>query len=519
MTEDTKNEGQVMPQKVEVKVDEEALKKSIADSSPSAGKETPQAEEKVEEKEKIVITDEIRDNALKKPTFKIMYVGDDDSHLAPFRGSTILRTFVSFYEQQANIEYYTMSSNKLGKITLKDLEDVNILWIDNISDFRSAKNLTDVQQEIMDQIDPNWKTNMQTMSTDAPEKIQEYAKKLNKKRSDILRVVYCIDEFVWEGTVGRSRDVGTVQLIETIMNISDAIIVPTHELKESIEYFKFTQDPDKEIYVIPSSVNTDFFPLFKNFKRTGKTQMTSQLRDKPKILIKGLAVPKNVEQFIVENHKKYQLTLCSVDDVNDHIKGMIQRGKIGHIYHWANPYVNRRNIMPTYAIERDGDYDFVIHTKPDDLRGDMFELTTGDEDVLFSIACGSLPISGVNHLGMEEDAKHLGLSGLTFGKDTPSKKIAAMIEKYQTPVLFNEKFGKCRQMVENRISTSPYIIARYFNVMLGKELAHLRALIASEKREELEKEEQAKLDKKIEARATSTDAPANVIEADFNKAK
>ena len=217
------------------------------------------------------------------------------------------------------------------------------------------------------------------------------------------------------------------------------------------------------------------------------------------------------------------ITLCSVDEVNEHIMGLIARKKINHIYHWANPFVNKRNLMPTYAFERDAGFDFVIHTKPDNLKGDMYELTTGDEDILFSISYGALPICGIEHLGYDKDSQHLAISsGLTFGKDTTAKKIVKIIEKHQTPVLFNESFNKCRQKVENRISTSPFIIARYFNVMLGKELAQARTALSKEKQKEYEEQNKEKINKKVEAREKNSEnvkKSENIIEGNFGKEK
>ena len=213
-----------------------------------------------------------------------------------------------------------------------------------------------------------------------------------------------------------------------------------------------------------------------------------------------------------------EITLCSVDEVNDHVMGLIGRKKINHIVHWANPYVNKGNIIPTYAIERDAGYDIVIHTKPDNMQGNMYEITTGDEDILFSISYGAVPICGIDHLGYDEGSKHLGLSsGKTFGKDTPAKKITKMVETLQTPVMFNEAFGKCRQLVEHRLANSPIILARYFSILLGKELSKARNELAKEKRAEIEQEEIEKGKAEMKAVNKLDDKPANVIEGDFKK--
>ena len=471
-------------------------------------------------KDDFILTDELRKKALEKPTFKILYVGDGDTRLSPFRGESMLKTFSNMYAKHAHIELHTASSNFMHSINLEMLKYYNVLWLDNISDFKTAKNLADLQAQLMQELVPNWDKELEALEG-KEEESKEYVKFLDKTRISKLHVIYSLDEFIWDAPVGRSCDIQTVQLIETYIKISDSIIVPTVELKEAMTYYKFVPF-NKDIYVIPSSVSVDFFPLFKNFMRKGKAEV-AQLREKPNVLIKGLTVPKNIESFILENYKKMQITLCSIDEINDHIKFLLEKKKINHIYHWANPYVNKSNLLSTYALERDAGFDFVIHTKPDNMRGNMYEISTGDEDILFSIAYGAIPICGIDHLGYDENTKHLAtISKKTFGKDTPSKKIANIIETLQTPVVFNEIFSKCKQEVEHRISNSPLIGARYFNIMLGKELSKARSLLAKEKRNEIEKEikekdNQEKDSQEKDSQENVNDVPNNIIKGNFNK--
>ena len=54
---------------------------------------------------------------------------------------------------------------------------------------------------------------------------------------------------MWEGAVGRSHDVQSVQIIETFMEIADSIVVPNGELREIIKYYKFVSDENKDIFV------------------------------------------------------------------------------------------------------------------------------------------------------------------------------------------------------------------------------------------------------------------------------
>jgi hypothetical protein len=429
------------------------------------------------------ISEELRERASLKPTFNILFVSDNDSRLSLFRGSTIFKTFEEFYSRQANISCSYVPSTKLASMKLTDFDDYNILWIDNVSSYGAAKNLSTLNIELLNSIDPEWKETVDKLGVNSDETVK-YIKDLNSKREAKLRIIYALDELVWEGPVGRSHDVQSVQIIETFINMADSVVVPTAELRELIKYYKFVSDENKDIFVIPTSVNADMYPLFKDFSRE---KGSPNKFDKPRVLVKGLTIPMNVQKFIAENHKKMKITVCTVGELDEHIMGLIQRQKVTHIYHWANPYVNRRNILATYALERDMAFDFVIHTKPDNLNGQMYELSSGDDDVLMSIASGSLPICGIDHVGYDDESTHLGYaSGLTFGKNSTEKTIKEMIENYSVGVRWNDAFNKCRALVESRIITSPKIISAYFSVMLGRDLSNARNVLAMEAKAKLE---------------------------------
>lgn len=492
-------------------------------------------EQIVDLKSEFQLTDELRELASKRPVFNILYITDGNSRLRPFRGETAIRNFAEFYARHADITYMTAPSSKLAKMTVHDFNDINILWIDNATDYMAARNLSDVHIELLSEIDPNWKETSEKLEAEDKDKALEYVKELSIKRENKLRIIYALDEFIWEGPVGRSHNIQTVQIMETFINISDIVVVPTVELKDMIKYLSsdarsknirpLILDETKPIAVIPTAMNSEFSPIYKNFNRDNKT-MTQTSLSKPKILIKGLSVPKNVETFILENYRKMDITLSSVDEVNDHILGLMSRGKIKHIYHWANPYVNKSNIIPTYAMERDIGYDFVIHTLPDSLEGNAYEVTTGEEDILFAISYGALPICGIEHIiheNVSEDDRidiqegMLGFrAGLTFGKDTSAKKIRSMIEDHTVPVRWNASYNKYRPYVEGRLITSPNIIQGYFVIMLGKQLAMAREAVATEIRLKMESDVNG---------GTSTSYTSNeikdnnVIDVDFKKVR
>lgn len=427
-----------------------------------------------------ILTDDLRQKASQKPVFNILHITNHDSRLSLFRGESILSSFSNFYARLATVNYMVANSGKLGTMSISDFDGTNILILDNITDYVALRNITEIHQQMLNELEPKWKETITGYGENHEASIK-YIRQLNAKREARLKIVYQLDELVWDAPIGRSHDIQSVQIIENFMNLADSIIVPTAELRETITYYKLIFDEAKDIFVVPTSVNYDFFPLLKDFKRDlAKTDV------KPKILIKGLTIPDNIKEFILENHKKMKITLCTVGEINEHIDGLIQRQKIAHIHHWANPFVNSKNFLQTYALERDLAFDIVIHTKADKLEN-MYDLVSGDEDILFSIASGSLPICGIDHLQYEDDSTYLGKTcGITFGKDTTAHKLRELVESYMLPVRWNESFIKCRNLMDSRTASSPKVLASYFGIFLGKEMSEARQLLATETKDKLE---------------------------------
>jgi hypothetical protein len=178
-----------------------------------------------------------------------------------------------------------------------------------------------------------------------------------------------------------------------------------------------------------------------------------------------------------------------VGDLNSSLMDLVARQKVTHIHHWANPGSNKRNFTVTAAMERDVKFDFIMYCMPESLEGNFYELTMGDEDILCAIASGILPICGIEHVGYEKT--HLyNASGLTFGKDTKYEDIKKLIRStYYDFTKWNMAFNKCRIYMENRVTTSPFVMGAYFGVLIGRRKAEERVKAM----EDLKKEEQAKI--------------------------
>ena len=446
-----------------------------------------------------VISDEMRERASQKAKFNILFVSDGDSRLSHLRGELAVNTFSKFYGRIADITYMTAPASRLAGLNADTLGDVNVIWMDNIRGFAPINAMAKLQEDLMEAVDAGWQEKAKKIE-DEDERIK-YIDGIISQRRDKCRIIYAIDEFIWEAPIGRACDIQTVQLVETAMSFSDTIVTPNADLAEAMVHFKFLSEKS-EIIVIPSASNTTFFQLFRNYMRTGRASVES-LREKPNVLVKGLVIPENVQRFIFENKKKMNITICTVGELNPQVSGEVYKGSVSHIKHWADPQVTNRTLTDTYAIERDSAFDVVILTKPEELQGEMYELTSGDEDILFAIHTGSIPISGSADVGYDED--HLSnASGMTFGKDTTAKTIKKMVESVTAiPVKFNEVYGKCRNAVERRIVNDASVMGRYYTALLGKEEAEMRKAVAAEENEKSKSDEK-----------TSDD---NVVAVDFQK--
>ena len=229
--------------------------------------------------------------------------------------------------------------------------------------------------------------------------------------------------------------------------------------------------------------------------------------EKPRVLVKGLAIPENVDEFICENYKKFDITLSSVGEVSDHLKGLLSAGKVRHIYHWANPYVVSGNLYASWAMERDSAFDFTIITKPSELAGKLYEICLGDEDVLFAAASGSLPICGIADLDYEEGLHNVGTSCPNFGSANTAKELREAITSRQVWTRYKEDYGKVRAKVEARLTAGPFTMSRYFSILLGPEKSEFRNEYLEQKKKEAEEAEAQATESRID----------NVVNVDFNK--
>lgn len=442
---------------------------------------------------------------MERKTLNFVYVDGETSHLSEFRGRSALATFEKYWRRLANVGFTHVGVNRFVNM---DIGDNNIIWLDNVRDSGVARKL----QELKD-----------------------------SGNSD-FRIVYALDDFVWEGVAGKATSLRDVGVVEMFLAMADTIVVsnPTIYQLLLVNSGLGLIDESKDVVLIPTAVNSDFYPTYREFKKRQMVNSTDIA--KAKILVKGVSIPDNVQKFISTNYKNYDITVSCVGVLNDHVMGLIENQKIAHSKHWANPDINFRSAPTMFALERDGMYDFTIICKPEEMSNDLYELASGDEDVLFAIASGSVPVCGINHVGYTEDSIFYA-SGLTFGQttykrdengayvedgngnrvvevqETSAEEISAIIKEAYKYTNYNEALRKSVHSISERVMGTPVTLRNYYTALVGSEVADEERKKAKEEYDKMQAANELPPEAPVEEKVDNSgvDAPDNAIAVDFGK--
>jgi hypothetical protein len=336
------------------------------------------------------------------------------------------------------------------------------------------------------------------ISADATEEsLEKESKQRRIMRNLSLRVIYALDEFVWDAPAGRQVNMFTVRMVEDAMIIADEIVVPTMDMMAILKNVQLVSE-DKDVVVINTFVNDILYPLHRINNRA--SHYATVIR-RPKILIKGTQIPTNVQKFIMMDNvtKEYKITISSVSALNPEIYKKMQQTPDGsepevtNIQHWASPVVDYNNFAGTMAIERDVGFDFVITCIPDNIEDNPYELCNADTDNILAVAEGAVTIAGVKGSPFKA-ANHICVaSNLQFSnKDTP-EAIKSLIERWKICANWDEAYKKQRELLKQKTVSSEQIIGGYFHAMLGRSLSDAYAekinaeLEAEKEREKAEK--------------------------------
>ena len=474
---------------------------------------------------KKLIEDGIAANLANKPKFNILYVGDESSRLAYCRGITAMQEFKHFYGNLADISLTIIDSKTFNR-ACPDLTFYNILWIDNISNRTFMAALEEKVNAVMDKLAPDWRKDAEQIKKDSEadrkayedfqaevdakvaefgddedgankylesikEKLDElkqrgtvyeqYIAEANEFRAMTLRVVYALDEFVWEAPAGRRNTIVGAMTVQETMQMADEVIVPNSELAGAIKDLELVSEYT-DVLVIPTFMNEYFYPINKIISRMASL---STIISKPKILVKGTCIPKNVQNFIIYGYDRYDFTICSVGELDDRLMKLLSTPKdpkhtekgpcVRNMIHWANPRVNPRNMQKTIAIERDAAFDFTILTGPDDFSEDIYNVTMTDTDALIAIASGSVAIACIDDAGFKAGSHVCLDTGLTFGKNTKVDDIKGLIAKWSICSNWDTAYEKQKQyLITRRLVSAPNVMGGFFNAMLGRKISLAR---------------------------------------------
>ena len=435
----------------------------------------------------------------KKLEFHILFVSDGNSRLSPLRGAAAMDYFKNVFRTLADVTVTLMTSSGFLR-EQPDLHKYNVLWIDNVTNPKFIHDLAPMLDAYENEICGG---EMEVPTNSRVEDLEKEAKQRRIMRNLSLRVIYALDEFVWDAPAGRQVNMFTARMVEDAMIIADEIVVPTADMMLILKKSNLIPE-DKDVVVINTFVNDTIFPLHRINNRSSHYSTTIR---RPKILIKGTQIPQNVQKFILMDDvtKDYKITISSVGSLSKDIYKKMQQTpdgpepEITTIKHWAVPVETFNAFAGTLAIERDVGFDFVITCVPDDLEDNPYELCNADTDNIIAVAEGAVTIAGVKGSPFKA-ANHICVaSNMQFSKTDTPQAIKSLIEKWKICVNWDEAYKKQRELLEQKTISSEQIMGGFFHAMLGRTLSDayaekVKAEVEAQKA--LEKEEKTKKEKK-----------------------
>jgi len=435
----------------------------------------------------------------KKLEFHILFVSDGNSRLSPLRGAAAMDYFKNVFRTLADVTVTLMTSSGFLR-EQPDLHKYNVLWIDNVTNPKFIHDLAPMLDAYENEICGG---EMEVPTNSRVEDLEKEAKQRRIMRNLSLRVIYALDEFVWDAPAGRQVNMFTARMVEDAMIIADEIVVPTADMMLILKKSNLIPE-DKDVVVINTFVNDTIFPLHRINNRSSHYSTTIR---RPKILIKGTQIPQNVQKFILMDDvtKDYKITISSVGSLSKDIYKKMQQTPDGSepeittIKHWAVPVETFNAFAGTLAIERDVGFDFVITCVPDDLEDNPYELCNADTDNIIAVAEGAVTIAGVKGSPFKA-ANHICVaSNMQFSKTDTPQAIKSLIEKWKICVNWDEAYKKQRELLEQKTISSEQIMGGFFHAMLGRTLSDayaekVKAEVEAQKA--LEKEEKTKKEKK-----------------------
>jgi hypothetical protein len=416
----------------------------------------------------------IEDKVKVKADVDIIHVNDGDSRLFGGRFNEDFAHLCPFYDTLCTFNHISMTSPMFINLYSKlAITKETVVILDNIKnpavfDVLQKMKFSSFQNTVGDTVlDTAYNKDDSEQVSAEKEAKNDAIRKIN------FRIIYLLDELVWDGVGGRGKSIYEARVIEDFLQVADTIIVPTSELRHALIDIGFVAEERKnDITILPFTIPPQIYQVYA--VNTARTY--SSVISKPKILVKGAVIPTNVCEFIVAKHKKYNFTICSGADLPNDLMLLLANGDVRHIVHYSSPSVNYKNITHTYLDERDGRYDFVIHCN----NSLNYDLASGDIDPMLSVACGSIAFACVRKDWFTPETHLCEKTGTTFTPQATYNQIDNMISHACVAVEWNKLYDEQRGSIEVKISDKAVSMARIFAVLIGKDMVKKRFSVGDE---------------------------------------
>lgn len=403
-----------------------------------------------------------------KAEVDIIHVNDGDSRLFGGRFNEDFAHLCPFYDTLCTFNHISMTSGMFINLYSKlAITKETVVILDNIKnpavfEVLQKMKFSSFQNTVGDTVLDT------AYNKDDSEKVSlEKELKNDRIRKINFRIIYLLDELVWDGVGGRGKSIYEARVVEDLLQVADTIIVPTAELRHALIDIGFvSEDRKNDVTILPFTISPQMFQVYA----VNQARTYSSTISKPKILVKGAVIPNNVCEFIVAKHKKYNFTICTGSELPNELMLLLANGDVRHIVHYSSPSVNYKNITNTYLDERDGRYDFVIHCS----NTLNYDLASGDIDPMISVACGSIAYACVRKDWFTPETHLCEKTGTTFTPQATYNQIDNMISHECISANWNKLYTEQRNSIEAKISDKAVSMARLFAVLIGKDMVKKR---------------------------------------------
>lgn len=410
----------------------------------------------------------IEDKVKVKAEVDIIHVNDGDSRLFGGRFNEDFAHLCPFYDALCTFNHISMTSAMFINLYSKlAITKETVVVLDNIKNPAVFEVLQKMKFSSFQNTVGDTVLDTAYNKADSEQVSIEKEMQNDRIRKVNFRIIYLLDELVWDGVGGRGKSIYEARVVEDLLQMADTIIVPTSELRHALIDIGFvSEDRKNDVTVLPFTIPPQIFQVYAvNQARTYSTVIS-----KPKILVKGAVIPNNVCEFIVAKHKKYDFTICTGAELPNDLMLLLANGDVRHIVHYSSQSVNYKNITNTYLDERDGRYDFVIHCS----NTLNYDLASGDIDPMVSVACGSIAYACVRKDWFTPETHLCVKTGTSFTPQATYNQIDNMISHACVSVEWNKLYTEQRNSIEVKISDKAVSMARLFAVLIGKDMVKKR---------------------------------------------